>query len=290
MTRPKPLGDLLRQIRSELNQSIPALAEKLKVNKNTLAAYEHERVLADPEFLAVFAKTTGWDLSRLLQARLEASPNAPALVDALDRVRKATLAAVEFVSARSSVDRSAASRLQQAAFERQLDYDGLEAAFGAEYPKETTASAHYSLEKPRTGYVYLPLYDVRASAGPGELVDEEHVTDLLAFREEWLRSELNASPRDVCLLFVQGRSMEPDLRPGDVIMIDRRDTTAQCDAIYVLRMDGAVLVKELQRLPGGVIRVRSRNKEYESFDRSAADLEGNDFAIIGRVVWACRRL
>lgn len=145
-------------------------------------------------------------------------------------------------------------------------------------------------EQLRAGYTYIPLYEVRASAVGGAVIDQEHVTDLLPFKEAWLRQELNAGPKDVALLFVQGRSMEPDLRAGDVIMIDVRDTTAQREAIYVLRMDGAILVKELQRLPGGVIKVKSKNPEYEPFEKNVAALTGAaDFAIIGRVVWACRR-
>ena len=146
------------------------------------------------------------------------------------------------------------------------------------------------VEEPAAGYAYVPLLDVRASAGHGAVIDREHVTDLLAFREEWLRQVLDASPKDVVLLYVQGRSMEPDLRAGDVIMIDIRDTLAEREAIYVLRMDGALLVKELQRLPGGVIRVRSKNAEYDTFDKTVSDIAADDdFAIIGRVVWGCRR-
>lgn len=156
--------------------------------------------------------------------------------------------------------------------------------------RSAVGGAPLRLEKPVAGYAYVPLVEVRASAGHGAIIDREHVTDLLAFREEWLRQVLDASPKDVVLLYVQGRSMEPDLRAGDVIMIDIRDTTAEREAIYVLRMDGAILVKELQRLPGGVIRVKSKNPAYDTFDKTVSDVDGaDDFAVIGRVVWACRR-
>jgi phage repressor protein C with HTH and peptisase S24 domain len=151
----------------------------------------------------------------------------------------------------------------------------------------------YGSDEPREGYVYIPLYDVHASAGNGATVGHERVADLLAFRADWLRQELNASPRDVALLFVEGRSMEPDLRPGEVIMIDIRDKTAQREAIYVLRVDDAIVVKELQRLPGGRIKVLSKNLGYDSWEFNVTELASADGApkisIIGRVVWACRR-
>lgn len=84
--------------------------------------------------------------------------------------------------------------------------------------------------------------------------------------------------------------MEPDLRAGDIILIDHTDTTARREGIYVIRMDNALLVKQLQRLPGGTVKVMSRNPAYEPFTVAIASLEEhNGFAVIGRVVWACRR-
>ncbi|TAK47736.1 MAG: peptidase S24, partial [Xanthobacteraceae bacterium] len=126
------------------------------------------------------------------------------------------------------------------------------------------APAHspHRVEQLRAGYVYLPLFDVRASAGGGELVEDENIVDVLAFKEEWIHQELHAAPGDLRLIFVEGDSMVPDLHPGDIILIDHTDTTARREGAYVIRMDGALLVKSLQRLPGGVIKVISRNPAY----------------------------
>jgi len=144
--------------------------------------------------------------------------------------------------------------------------------------------------QPQAGYVYIPLYDVRAGAGRGKTVETEYVVDALAFKEDWIRQELRASPADLRLINVSGDSMEPDLRAGDIILIDHTDTRATREGVYVIRMDGALLVKQLQRLPGGLVKVMSRNTAYEPFTVSVAKLEApNGFAIIGRVVWACRR-
>lgn len=147
-----------------------------------------------------------------------------------------------------------------------------------------------SAEQPTAGYVQIPLYDVRAGAGRGSVIESERVVDSLAFKEEWIRQELRASPSDLRLINVSGDSMEPDLRAGDIILIDHTDTRASREGIYVIRMDGALLVKQLQRLPGGVVKVISRNQAYEPFTVPIAKLEEPDgFAVIGRVVWACRR-
>lgn len=139
------------------------------------------------------------------------------------------------------------------------------------------------------GFAAIPLYDVRASAGGGAIVDKEEIIDVLHFKQEWIRQELRASQADLYLIYVDGESMEPTLRPGDIILVDHRDQQCSRDAIYVLRMNGALLVKRLQRKPGGLIKVSSDNPAYESFEVSLGKM-ADDFAIIGRLVWSGRRM
>ena len=158
-----------------------------------------------------------------------------------------------------------------------------------------SAESHYGIRterNPSPGLVYLPLYDVRAAAGRnnGIVSNGEHVADVLAFKEDWIRRELRAAPDDLRLIYVEGDSMEPDLRANDIILVDHTDTAARSDGIYVIRMEDALLVKQLQRLPGGLIKVISRNPAYEPFTVAVEKVQAqNGFGIVGRVVWACRR-
>lgn len=141
----------------------------------------------------------------------------------------------------------------------------------------------------RGEYAAIPLVDVRAAAGSGAIVDSEHVVDVLHFKHEWINHELHSAAADLRLLFVDGESMEPGLRAGDIILVNIRDQHAQRDGIYVLRLEDALLVKRLQRLPGGRLRVSSDNPAYESFELTLP-FNGDDAAIIGRVVWMGRRI
>jgi phage repressor protein C with HTH and peptisase S24 domain len=156
---------------------------------------------------------------------------------------------------------------------------------------ERGKTAAYQQRRPAVyspdNYVAIPLYDVRAAAGGGAIVDSEQIVDFLHFKEQWVRAELHAAPSDLYLIYVEGESMEPTLRPGDVILIDHRDQSQARDGIYVLRLDGTLLVK---RLPGSVIKVSSDNSAYSPFELKAAELEQNDFSIVGRVVWTGRRM
>jgi len=281
----KYLGDLLRTVRGRTQLSIPAMAEKLGIDKNTLGGYEREERLPDFEFLAKFSKLTGHDIQKLIEARMRASEHAPAFQAALRSISSATRAVESFWARRSGVDRATLGDMQTAAFNEGLDLDALEDRYGAMYPVPANV-----LKQPRPGYVYLPLKEVEAAAGAGSLIDGERVVDVLAFKEEWIRQELHARPVDLDLIYVKGDSMEPDLRAGDIILLDHTDTMARREGVYVIRMDGAVLVKQLQRLPGGVVKVISRNPAYEPFTVTVASIEDpNGFAVIGRVVWACRR-
>ncbi len=139
-------------------------------------------------------------------------------------------------------------------------------------------------------YAMVPFYDVQASAGHGALVGAVEVKDWLVFRRDWLERELHASESDLYLIEVDGESMEPTLRPGDTILVDHRSQgQITRDGIYVLRMDGTLLVKRLQRLPGRLVRVSSDNPAYQPFELSL-DNDTDDLAIVGRVVWTGRRM
>lgn len=152
-------------------------------------------------------------------------------------------------------------------------------------------AALHRAEEARAGYVAIPLYNsVRAAAGSGALVEHERPDDALMFKEAWVRAELGARPGDLYLIRVAGDSMEPTLRSGDAILVDRRATRPDREGVYILRMNDMLLVKRLQALPGGVVRVSSDNPAFAPFDIKADDIGGPDPAIIGRAVWTGRRI
>ena len=133
----------------------------------------------------------------------------------------------------------------------------------------------------------VPQLAVGASAGPGATVDGEGVEAGFAFDPRWLR-RLGADPRALSIISVEGDSMAPTLNDGDDILVDGADTAARLrDGIYVLRMDDALMVKRVARLPvAGRIAVLSDNRDYPSWPDLAADA----VSLVGRVVWTGRRV
>ncbi len=56
--------------------------------------------------------------------------------------------------------------------------------------------------------------------------------------------------------------MEPSIRAGDVLMVDRAQQRLVKDAIYIIRQNNLLYVKRVQRLYDGSVRISSDNKAY----------------------------
>ncbi|AOK28902.1 MULTISPECIES: S24 family peptidase [Burkholderia] len=160
-----------------------------------------------------------------------------------------------------------------------------------ELPNGSSTGSKPATNTPANEFVYVPRYDVKASAGVGFwLGDEGKARFTMAFRRHWVEHYLHADPKDLSVLRVHGDSMYPVLHEGDNILINHAHTTPQ-DGIYVLRLDGQILVKRLQWIGSSTIRVISANPDYPPYEVTLNSPEDQrDFSIIGRVVWYGRQL
>lgn len=137
-------------------------------------------------------------------------------------------------------------------------------------------------------FVFIPRYNVKVAAGHGQAITDEAPKHTMAFRRYWIENYLHATPTDLSVLSVKGDSLQGVLNDRDVILIDRSQTSGVA-GLYVLRIDGDVIVKTLQRLPDGILEVSSTNPAYKPFTVNMAR-PPSDFQIIGRVVWAGRQI
>ncbi len=138
----------------------------------------------------------------------------------------------------------------------------------------------------KAGLRLIPKLSVGASAGPGAINDAEALAGKIGFDEKWLRKQ-GLEPSKLSLIRVDGDSMAPTLNNGDDIMVDNSAAaTALRDGIHVIRLDDVLMVKRLAKGPAGRLSVLSDNPVYPDWP----DVDGGTVAIIGRVVWAGRRL
>src|SRR5690606_11649037 len=91
---------------------------------------------------------------------------------------------------------------------------------GGGQPRLATAGQYFDLNG--AAYCLVPVYDARASAGPGALnADKPQPLHHNVFRKDWLASVTNASPKDLAVMRVAGDSMWDTLHDGDYILVDR---------------------------------------------------------------------
>ena len=136
---------------------------------------------------------------------------------------------------------------------------------------------------PRADWVDVPRLALGASAGPGAWAAEEQAIGAFRFAARWLRGQ-GLDPSQLSAIAVTGDSMEPTLRDGDEILVDR-SRRALSDGIHVVRTGDALLVKRLDTGRPGAIGLISDNPAYRTIELPAGEVE-----VVGRVVWKSGRL
>ena len=137
-------------------------------------------------------------------------------------------------------------------------------------------------------FALLPRYSVAASAGQGLVTQEEVEVERIAFRLHWLR-EMGLDPKKAGLLTAQGDSMHPTIPDGALMLVDRReDQPIRTGYIYVIVLDGEVLVKRVSRNTDKTIDLISDNPLYPIKNILQTEFDG--LFIAGRVFWVGRKL
>lgn len=132
----------------------------------------------------------------------------------------------------------------------------------AELPNQETSEPH-SVLVPVLGAV---------RAGYGTLAFEE----LLGYEPANLRS-----PRNYFYLVVQGDSMEPRIKDGDLALVHRQPTLTNGDLGVVIYGDGEATLKRFSRKDQAVV-LQPFNPAYESLILSGPELE--QLYIAGKVI------
>ena len=129
----------------------------------------------------------------------------------------------------------------------------------------------------RDGFVPVPRLPLEASAGPGTFSAEEISYDTFQFSKRWLR-EMGLEGADLSAIRVEGDSMEPLLRSGDEIFVDRNKRAGE--GIHVVRIGDALHVKQVTASAPDRIKLISANDAYAPIELARDEVE-----VIGRVVW-----
>ena len=133
--------------------------------------------------------------------------------------------------------------------------------------------------------VSIPRCDIQASAGHGAFSDSQEVIDHLTVSRQWLNRYVRNGD-SVVVIEARGDSMQPTVRHGDLLMVEmnveREDIAAA--GVFVLAIDGIIVVKRLQVMLAGDLTVSSDNRAYDPETVPAAERD-DKVVVHGRVFW-----
>lgn len=133
--------------------------------------------------------------------------------------------------------------------------------------------------------VELDQIDLRYGMG-GTFADGPVEVERRPFSRAWLRSITATAPRHLFWAIGDGDSMEPTIRSGEVILIDRsQDTPRMDDGIWAVTHGEIGMIKRLRQLPSGIVELHSDNHLVRP--QTAVD---GELHVIGRVIAVVRRL
>ena len=132
--------------------------------------------------------------------------------------------------------------------------------FGLEWDAVRTPPDTPAPKAPTSNVVHVPRTG-RAAAGDGYVNDDADIDTDPYPRMELLRIT-GVSPERLRSILVVGGSLADEIAPNTrVLYLPVEEHVG--DGLYVLEVDGAAIVKQVQRLGGGVIDVIPRNPLYE---------------------------
>ncbi len=132
-------------------------------------------------------------------------------------------------------------------------------------------------------YQEVPKVRARLCAGGGSFETEGLVEGYYSFRADWLN--MRGNPANMVLMEVIGNSMEPEIKEGDMVLIDQSRSDVLSGGIYAVGVEDTVMVKRVERLPGTLV-LRSDNVDYSPIHLSGDEL--NNVRVIGKILWASR--
>lgn len=136
-------------------------------------------------------------------------------------------------------------------------------------------------------YAPITRLSVEAGAGRGRLASVVELRGSLQFRHDFLRS-VSLSPQNAAIINVRGSSMEPTIKDGSVILINRADREPRDGLIYAFAWDDEILVKRF-RHKGNHWFATSDNADKEANPDILLDASAI-LVVQGRAIWMGSRI
>ena len=134
--------------------------------------------------------------------------------------------------------------------------------------------------------IYLRRLNVSACCGASGVqnYEDEAYVDLMGVSRVWFKENISQIRENGYeIITAAGDSMEPTLKNGDLVVIDRFDTEiTKRDGVFCVLIDNDLYLKRVQRVPGS-LRFISDNRLYDPFEIRLAEVESR-VIVFGRMV------
>ena len=127
------------------------------------------------------------------------------------------------------------------------------------------------------------VFEARAAAGGGTLIEDAPPKGRVWFRRDWL-DQRALDPTHCVVIGVEGESMEPELKAGSSILVDRARTEWRAERIYVVRTADGLIVKRAGEAEDGDWLLISEHPSYPPIPFP------DDAEVVGQVIWVARSL
>ena len=124
----------------------------------------------------------------------------------------------------------------------------------------------------------VPVLNQKLSAGKGRMLQDDTIIGYLAVPES-----MRMYGNRIAALYVDGDSMEPTLRRGDMVVCDSCGYDGE--GIYALQKDGDAFIKRVYKDSGKYV-IKSDNPHYPTVEEP---VESDNIAIVGRVHYIIKR-
>ncbi len=105
------------------------------------------------------------------------------------------------------------------------------------------------------------------------------------FHGEWLARR--GEPKYMKLMRIMGDAMHPTLHDGDHVLVDESQRDVFEGSVYVLGLDGQVVVKRLAKRLGSLLLISENRALYEPQE---VPFPSQGLDVVGRVIWSSREL
>lgn len=142
-------------------------------------------------------------------------------------------------------------------------------------------------DEDQSDFVAVSRLSVEVGAGPGRAPGLVEEVGALQFKRDFLRAA-GVSALNAAIVTVVGTSMEPTIKDGAVLLLNRADRDPRPGYIYAFSWDGEMLVKRFQKINNTWYATSDNADKHEHPD---IEIDGSAHAVVhGRAIWMGAKL